>query len=80
MPAQKQAGHVTLHTLPASKSMVSGQVSAVLLQELCKGARSIDKRRFMRSLITCPQAVDELQRSSDDAEVLKVEGRVLLGQ
>lgn len=80
MPAQKQAGHVALHALIASKSMVFRQLPAVLLQELCKDPGSVHKRRSIHLLIACPQAVDEPQHGSGGAEILKVEGGVLLGQ
>jgi hypothetical protein len=80
MPAQKQAGHVTLYALIASKSMAFGQVSAVFLQEVCKHLGSVHKRRSIRLFLTCPQAVDEPQHGSGGAEILKVEGGVLLGE
>jgi hypothetical protein len=80
MPTQKQAGHITIYTLVASKSMAFGQVLTVLLQELRKRLGSIDKRRSIRLRITCPQAVDQLQKGSEGSEVSKVKGGVLLGQ
>jgi len=80
MPAQKQTGHITLHTLVASESMAFGQVSAVLLQEFCKRLRSINEGLSIRFFITYPQAVDELQNGSDGVEISEVEGGVVLGQ
>jgi hypothetical protein len=80
MPAQKQARHVTLYALIASKSMAFGQVYTVLLQELCKHLGSIHKRRSICLFIACPQAVDEPQHGGGNAEILEVEGGVLLSE
>lgn len=60
--------------------MAFGQVSTMLLQELCKCLSSINKRRPIRSLSNCPQTVDELQNGSDSTEIFKVESGALLDQ
>lgn len=79
MSTQKQAGHVTLHTLATSKAMVYRQLPAMLLQELRKDPCGVKESRPVHPFVTFSQAVDELQKASDDAEVPKVEGGVFAG-
>jgi hypothetical protein len=84
MPTQVQFGHHTLETLTPSEPVVSGQLSAVTIQQLDKSSRSINGRRPARLSIVChairPQAVNGLSHVRDATELLNFEAGIQLSQ
>jgi hypothetical protein len=84
MPTQVQFGHHTLETLNPSEPVVSGQLSAVTLQQLDKSSRGINRRRPARLYIFCyavrPEAVNELSHVRDATELLNFEAGIQLSQ
>jgi hypothetical protein len=82
MPTQVQFGHHTLKTLGSSESVVSEQLSAVVLQQLDKGSRGIDRwpaRPIVRHEVRS-QAINKLDHACNATELLNFEAGIQLSQ
>jgi hypothetical protein len=81
MPTQVQFGHHTLETLTPSEPVVSEQLTAVVLQQLKKSSRGINRGRSARPIVchaVRPQAVNKLSHARDATELLNFEAGIQL--